>query len=276
MGPTRNVITIIGSGGMGLATARRLGSGRRILLADFSERNLEEAAKSLHNDGHDVATHIVDVADFSSVKRFAEIASNAGYLEAVVHTAGLSPAMASARRIFDVDLVGTANVIDAFYEVVPSGSSLVCIASIARFMSPASTELERHFATSSRDTLLTHQELDQDLSSSALAYSLSKRANILRVQAAARPWAEKGARINSISPGVIITPMIREELKSAAGSQVQTIIDSAPLRRGGTADEIANVVSFLASSQASYITGTDIVVDGGFVPGSQFGGSVPK
>ena len=270
MGLTRGIIAIIGSGGMGLATARRLGSGRRILLADYSEKNLEAATKSLHDDGHDVATHIVDVADFKSVKSFAEEAANAGYLEAVVHTAGLSPAMAPARRIFDVDLIGTANVIDAFYEVIPPSSSLVCIASIARFMSPASPELERHFATASRETLLTHPELDLELSNPALAYSLSKRANILRVQAAARSWAEKGARINSISPGVIITPMIREELKSPSGSQVQTIIDSAPLRRGGTADEIANVVSFLASPQASYITGTDIVVDGGFIPGSQF------
>jgi len=131
-GTTRSVLAIIGSGGMGLASARRMATGRRIFLADASEKNLEFAARSLRDDGHEVETQQVDVANFESVQKFAQAVASAGKVETVVHTAGLSPAMAAPDRILEVDLLGTANVIEAFQDVVGPGSSMTCIASIAR------------------------------------------------------------------------------------------------------------------------------------------------
>ncbi|KAK3989976.1 hypothetical protein QBC44DRAFT_326443 [Cladorrhinum sp. PSN332] len=264
------VVAIIGSGGMGIACARRLGGGKRVLFADFSQGNLDFAARSLRDDGHQVETHVVDVASFESVQKFAEAAATAGHIDAVVHTAGLSPAMAPPQRIFDVDLLGTANVIDAFLDVVKPGSSLTCIASMARFGARPTPELAAHFATAPRDKLLEREELVESInaSDSSTAYSLSKAANLLRVQAAARAFAQKGARINSISPGVIATAMVREELESPHGATINAIITGTPMQRAGSANEIAGAVAFLAGPDASYITGTDILVDGGTIAGN--------
>lgn len=268
----RRVLAILGCGGMGLATARRLGGGRKILLADYSQTNLDSAAKTLRDEGQDVETHLVDVADFDSVQAFAAAAASAGHIEAVVHTAGLSPVMAPPRRIYEVDLLGTAHVIDAFQPLIPAGASLTCIASIARFDKAPSPELAAHLASAPRDQLLTTKHLldvDAPDPAPAASYSLSKCANFLRVQAAARPWAARGARINCVSPGVITTPMIRQELASPLGPAIKGMIDSLPMQRGGSPDEIAGVVAFLAGPDASYITGADIVVDGGFIAGNR-------
>ncbi|KAK0671008.1 hypothetical protein QBC41DRAFT_63507 [Cercophora samala] len=269
----RRVVAIIGSGGMGLASARRLAlsSARTTLfLSDFSQANLDNAATSLRNDGHEVQTHLIDVSDYSSVQKFASAVAEGGKVETIVHTAGLSPAMAPADRIFKVDLLGTVNVIDAFRDVVAPGGSMICIASMARFGAQPSPDLAAHFAASGRDTILDRPELKEIMEKNdpATAYSLSKAANYLRVQAAARAWAEKGARINSVSPGVILTAMVRQELESPHGESIKQIIAGTPLQRGGTADEIASVVAFLAGSEASYVTGTDILVDGGTIAGN--------
>ncbi|KAH6650497.1 hypothetical protein F5144DRAFT_47999 [Chaetomium tenue] len=268
----RRVLVVLGCGGMGLATARRLGGGRKILLGDYSQTNLDSAAKTLRDEAQVVETHLVDVADFDSVQAFATAASKEGHVDAVVHTAGLSPAMAPPKRIYEVDLLGTANVIDAFQEIIPAGASLTCIASIARFNKTPSPELAAHLASAPRDQLLTTKHLldiDAPDPEPAASYSLSKCANFLRVQAAARPWAARGARINCVSPGVIITPMIRQEMASPLGPAIESMVGSMPMQRGGSPDEIAGVVAFLAGPDASYITGADIVVDGGFMAGSR-------
>jgi NAD(P)-dependent dehydrogenase (short-subunit alcohol dehydrogenase family) len=268
----RRVVAVIGSGGMGVASARRLVGGRRVLFADYSQSNLDSAAKSLRDDGHEVDTHIIDVADFASVQAFATAAATAGHIDAVVHTAGLSPVMATGQRILEVDLLGTVHVIDAFADIIPAGASLTCIASIARFGLQPAPALAAHLATAPRDQLLTGNKalLDVDkLSDPGAAYTLSKAGNLLRVQAAARAYAARGARINTISPGVILTPMMRLEMEGVTGDTIRGMIQSMPLQRGGAAVEIAGAVAFLAGPDASYITGTDIVVDGGLVAGSQ-------
>ncbi|KAK0630255.1 hypothetical protein B0T17DRAFT_589831 [Bombardia bombarda] len=264
MSVPKNILVVVGCGGMGLACARRLSSGRKIFLADASDKNLNSGVQSLLDDGHEVEGHIVDVSVFDSVQKFASAAANAGHIDAIIHTAGLSPVMANPEGILKVDLLGTANVIDAFFDVVNAGSSLTCIASIARFGVTPSPALAQHLGTAPRDQLLHNEELLQIASAnSGVAYSLSKCANVLRVQAATAAWSAKGARINTVSPGVILTAMVRQELESPNRQLVLGAINSTPMARAGTANEIAGAVAFLAGPDASFITGSDVVVDGG-------------
>lgn len=200
---------IIGVGGMGLAIAKRIGPGRHLILADYSKDLLESASKQLEDDGHTVQCHHVDVADTSSVQRVAAGASSVGHIETIVHTAGLSPVQAPAKRIYDVDLLGTANVIEAFAEILTPGGSMVCISSMAghSFQTKLSSEDEEHLARAPADKLVSHPILQESgkEASPFYAYGLSKRANHLRVQAAARQYGKRHCRINSISPGTLLT-----------------------------------------------------------------------
>lgn len=243
---------------MGLAIARRLGSGRRIILGDI---NPDAATKTLRGEGYTVSPVTVDVSSFSSVEKMAEM----GSFETVVHTAGVSPTMATAERIYAVDLKGTANVVDAFLPAVNEGGSVVCISSMAGHFGigkfPA--ELERHLGSAARDNLV----LESFPTNPGEAYVLAKRGNILRVQASAKRYGEKGVRINSVSPGVIQTPMGEAELKGPSGVYVQAMVGLSGCKRVGTPDDIAGVVAFLCGQDASYITGNDILVDGGTVAG---------
>ncbi|KAK4200071.1 hypothetical protein QBC40DRAFT_307036 [Triangularia verruculosa] len=260
----QHALTIIESCGIGPASARKT-----LFLSDYSKANLDTAATSLRNDGRVVQTRRIDVLDYSSVLKIASAAVQVVNLETIVRTAGLSPAMAPADRILKVDLLGTVNAIDAFRDHIAPGGSMICIASMARFGVQPSSDLAAHFATGGRDMILERPELKElaEKNDPATTYLLSKAANYLRVQAASRVWAEKGARINIVGPGVILTtmePMVRQELESPRGETVKQIIAGTPLQRGGTTDEIASAVAFLSGNEASYVTGTDILVDGGY------------
>ncbi|MEV7342098.1 SDR family oxidoreductase [Streptomyces sp. NPDC093544] len=234
----RNVLVVIGTGGMGLAVARRLGGGRRILLADWSAPGLEAAVATLCGEGHQAEGHIVDVSRWDSVEKLADAAGaaaahSASQVDAVVHTAGVSPVTATARQIYEVDLLGTAHVIDAFLAVAAVGTSLVCVASMTGHFASLAADFERHLATAPTGELLGHKELDPD-ADPRLAYVVAKRGNHLRVQAAAHGWGAKGARLNTISPGVISTPMGAQELQGPAGAHIQAMIDLSGARRAGT------------------------------------------
>lgn len=272
----RNILAVIGTGGIGLACARRLAPGRRLLLADFTDEIVKRSVDSLRNDGHTVEGHVVDVSDHASVKRFAEAAGQAGHIDAIVHTAGVSPVQAPVRKIFEVDLLGAANVIDAFLPEASVGTSLVVIASMAGYNHTSATQdLEHHLATAPLAQLLHHAELTldppaDDYDAKGVAYAISKRANHLRVQVASREWGRKGARINSVSPGVISTPMGRAEV-DGPNPLVKALVETSPLKRIGTSEDIASVVAFLAGPESSFITGTDILIDGGTTSGLRWG-----
>jgi NAD(P)-dependent dehydrogenase (short-subunit alcohol dehydrogenase family) len=261
---SRGVVIVIGTGGMGLAVARRLASGRRLLLADYSEASLDAVTTALCGEGHTAEAHAVDVADRASVEKLAAAAGEVGRVDAVIHTAGVSPVTATARQIYQVDLLGTAHVIDAFLPVASPGTSLVCVASMAGYFASLPPDLERHLATAPADQLLQHEGIDLD-ADPASAYLLAKRGNQLRVQAAAYAWGAKGARLNTISPGVISTPMGQAELQGPTGRYIQAMIDGSGAGRAGTPDDIAAVAAFLAGPESSFITGNDILVDGGVI-----------
>ncbi|MDT5090514.1 MAG: hypothetical protein QOG47_3221 [Mycobacterium sp.] len=260
-----DVLVIVGVGGMGVAVARRSGAGRTIVLADIDSVALMAAADALIQDGHQVLTREVDVTSRSSVAAVAETARAAGRVTAVVHTAGLSPQQASTEAVLAVDLLGVALSIDEFARVIGSGGAGVVIASMAGHLMPAlDPDVERQLATVPAEDLLS-LDACSNITSSQIAYPFAKRANQIRVAAAAGAWGERGARINSISPGVISTAMGRLELASESGGLMRAMVDNSGLRRLGTPEDIAAAAEFLLGPSASFVTGTDLLVDGGVV-----------
>jgi NAD(P)-dependent dehydrogenase (short-subunit alcohol dehydrogenase family) len=256
---------------MGTAVARRLGSGKHIVLADNDPERLGDAAESLSGDGHIVHRFSTDVSDGESVRALADAAAILGPVRCIAHTAGVSPVQASAQRIMMVDVLGTAHVLDAFVEKACPGTVCVCIASMAGSMITLDREVEHQLALTPTDELPALPILDMATTDPGSAYAIAKRANQLRVRGASREWGLRGARVVSISPGVISTPMGREELVGSSGAFMDRMIEGSGAGRVGTPDDIAAVAEFLASPAAAFLTGTDVLVDGGAVAGLLYG-----
>jgi NAD(P)-dependent dehydrogenase (short-subunit alcohol dehydrogenase family) len=263
----REVLTIIGVGGMGQAIARRLGAGKTVLLADYNEETLASVAESLSADGHHVDTHGVDVSSPESVRKLAEHAASLGAVTQLAHAAGLSPAQASAEAILAVDLLGTALVLEEFGEVIAPGGAGVAIASMAGHMFPPLTAEQEHALahTPSGELLGLEFVSPQKITDSGIAYGIAKQANHIRVRAASARWGRRGARINSISPGIISTPMGQQELASPVGDGMRAMVAASATGRLGTPEDIAAATAFLLGPEASFITGTDLLVDGGVI-----------
>lgn len=210
------VVVVTGAGGMGEAVARRIGSGRRLVLADYFQDTLDRTVEVLNESGYAATGQVTDVSDRASVDRLARTAADAGRLTAVVHTAGVSAATATVEQVLAVDLVGTAHVIDAFEQVSVPGLSLVCVASMAGHHARLTGQQERELAAVPA-TELAQLPVVRELSDPVQAYILAKRANQVRVQAAALAWNLRGARVNTVSPGVISTAMARAEAAGESG-----------------------------------------------------------
>ncbi|MFI9461375.1 SDR family oxidoreductase [Streptomyces xiamenensis] len=258
------VLVVIGVGGMGQAIARRQSAGRTVLLADFNEELLGTVADTLRGDGHTVLTRPVDVSSRSSVAALADAAAGAGSVTQVVHTAGLSPVMAPPAAILGVDLLGTALVLEEFGRVVAPGGAGVVIASLAGHFAAGTLDAAQESALAHTPSdALPALPVATAVATSDEGYGLSKRANQLRVQAASVTWGRRGARINSISPGVIATPMGHQELKGDSGPRMRAMVEASAAKRMGTPEDIADAAAFLLGPAASFITGTDLLVDGG-------------
>ncbi|PLB46786.1 putative short-chain dehydrogenase [Aspergillus steynii IBT 23096] len=271
------VVVVIGSGDIGVAIARRIGGSRQLLLADASKTRLDSALEGLRKDGFWPEGHILDVSDGNAVHEFAQHASRRGRIEVIVHTAGVSPMTnTSCPQIYKVNLVGTAYVIDSFYAVASPGTSMICIASTAAQFVTLSTSLEQHLAKAPTNQLLQHAELDLNSNDTMRAYGTSKRGNVLRVQAACYQWGQKGARIISVSPGGISTAMLEKEMQGDLRDHILAHVERSGSRRIGTVHDVAGVVGFLTSQEASFITGTDISVDGGQVSGQRWHAAGPS
>jgi NAD(P)-dependent dehydrogenase (short-subunit alcohol dehydrogenase family) len=237
-----------------------------LVLADLNADALASAAADLQGEGHEVVTQQVDVSDVGSVAKLAHAAAALGPVTTVVHTAGLSTQQASPTAILAVDLLGTALVLDAFEEVVAAGGAGVFISSMAGHLRPLPAELESALSSTPAAELLSLPFLSPEaITTSSIAYGTSKRANHLRVAAAANGWGLRGARVNSISPGVIATPMSKAELAGETGVFMRAMIDGSATGRPGTAEEIADAVDFLTGPHSTFITGTDLLVDGGVI-----------
>ena len=261
----KEVLVLIGAGSIGQAIARRVSAGKHILISDIKVENAEQAAKTLSEAGFEVSISMVDVASSSSVYELVSKAQNIGSIVGLIHAAGVSPSQASPDTILKVDLYGTALVLEAFGKVIEDGGAGVVISSQSGHRLPAlSIEEDKALATTPVEELLSLPLLDlNNVKDSLRAYQLSKRGNSLRVSAEAVNWGKRGARINAISPGIIITPLAKDELNGPRGDGYRKMIAASAVGRAGTPDEVANVAALLMSQEGAFITGSDFLMDGG-------------
>ena len=272
------VVVVIGAGSIGQAIARRVGAGKHVLLADLRQDNADAAMKVLGEAGFKVSAATVDVSSRESVHALVERATARGPVSGVIHAAGVSPSQASPAMILKVDLYGTALVLEEFGNVIAPGGSGVVIASQSGHRLPAlSAEQDAALATTPTDQLLALPMLQPDRVTDPLhAYQLSKRANALRVMAEAVRWGKRGARVNTISPGIIITPLAKDELTGPRGAGYRRMIEQCPVGRAGTPDEVATVGALLMGSEGAFITGSDFLMDGGVTASYRFGDLAPQ
>ena len=267
------VIVVIGAGSIGQAIARRVSAGKQVLLADLKQENADAAAKVLADAGFEVTTAVVDVGSRASVHALVETATALGNVTGLIHAAGVSPSQATPATILKIDLYGTALILEEFGNVIAEGGAGVVIASQSGHRLPGlSTEQNTALATTPTEQLLALPMLQSDqIKDSLHAYQLSKRGNSLRVMAEAVRWGKRGARINTISPGIIFTPLARDELNGPRGEGYRRMIDLSPAKRGGTPDEVGAVGALLMGEDGGFITGSDFLMDGGVTASYWYG-----
>lgn len=272
------VTVLIGAGSIGLAIARRVSAGRHVLVADLRPENADAAARTLGDAGFDTSTAIVDVASRDSVHALALQAQAIGDVTGVIHAAGVSPSQAPPSTILRVDLYGTALVLEEFGNVIAQGGSAVVIASQSGHrLGTLTAEENRMLATTPVEELLTLPMLQPGRITDPLnAYQIAKRANSLRVMAEAVRWSKRGARVNTISPGIIITPLAKDELSGPRGDGYRRMLALSPVGRPGTPDEVANVAALLMGREGAFITGSDFLMDGGVTASYRYGDLAPS
>lgn len=272
------VIVVIGPGSIGQAIARRVSAGKHAVLADLKQENADAAARVLFDAGFEVTATVVDIASRESVQALVQTATAIGEISGVILAAGVSPSQAPVATILRVDLYGTALVLEEFGNVIAKGGSAVVIASQSGHRLPAlSVEQNKALATTPVEELLALPMLQADQISDPLhAYQISKRGNSLRVMAEAVRWGKRGARVNTISPGIIFTPLARDELSGPRGPGYQRMIDLSAAGRGGTPDEVGAVGALLMGPEGTFITGSDFLMDGGVTAAYLYGDLAPQ
>jgi NAD(P)-dependent dehydrogenase (short-subunit alcohol dehydrogenase family) len=274
----KHVIVVIGPGQIGQAIARRVGMGKHVLLADLRRENATAAAEVMANAGYEVSVATVDVSSRAAVEALMKTATELGEITGLVHAAGVSPSQASPQTILKVDLYGTALVLEQFGQVIAGGGSGIVIASQSGHrLPPLSVEQNHALGTTPVEELLGLPFLQPDKVNDPLqAYQYSKRGNSLRVMAEAVRWGKRGARINTISPGIIITPLARDELNGPRGAGYRRMIEVSAAGRAGTPDEVANVAALLMGPDGGFITGSDFLMDGGVTGAYWYGDLAPR
>jgi NAD(P)-dependent dehydrogenase (short-subunit alcohol dehydrogenase family) len=273
----KDVIVVIGSGQIGQAIARRVGVGKHVLLADLRLENAKAAAEIMENAGYEVSVATVDASSRKAVHALVETATGLGHVIGLIHAAGVSPTQASPETILKVDLYGTALVLEEFGNVIAQGGSGVVIASQSGHrLPPLTLQQNKALATTPVEELLNLSFLQlNQVTDSLHAYQLAKRGNSLRVMAEAVRWGKRGARLNTISPGIIITPLANDELKGPRGDGYRRMIEVSAAGRPGTPDEVGNVAALLMGPDGGFITGSDFLMDGGVTAAYWYGELAP-
>lgn len=271
----KEVNVVVGSGSIGQAIARRVSAGKHVLLADLREENARAAAKTLSEAGFEVSTATVDISSRASIQALVQLAASLGPVKGLIHAAGVSPTQATPDTILRVDLYGTAVLLEEFGNVISQGGAGVVIASQSGHRLPAlSAEQNKALALTPAEELLALPMLQQ-VTDPLHAYQLSKRGNSLRVMAEAVRWGKRGARINTISPGIIFTPLAKDEFSGPRGPGYRRMIELSAVGRVGTPDEVGNVAALLMGPDGGFITGSDFLMDGGVTASYWFGDLAP-
>jgi NAD(P)-dependent dehydrogenase (short-subunit alcohol dehydrogenase family) len=273
-----DVIVLIGAGQIGQAIARRVGCGKHVLLADMRHDNANGAAEILSNAGYEVSVATVDASSREAVHALVTTATALGDVTGLIHAAGVSPTQAAPATILKVDLYGTALVLEEFGNVIARGGAGVVIASQSGHrLPPLTLEQNKVLATTPVEELLSLPFLQSDQVTDSLhAYQISKRGNSLRVMAEAVRWGKRGARINTISPGIIMTPLAKDELTGPRGAGYRRMIEVSVAGRAGTPDEVATLGALLMGPDGGFITGSDFLMDVGVTAAYWYGELAPK
>ena len=256
-------IVLVGTGSIGQAIARRVAAGKHLVLADYSLVNAEQARQSLENAGFECSTIRCDLGSRDDILRLVDYAQEKGDVSGLINAAGVSPSQAPVERILQVDLYGTSVLLEEFGKIIaPEGSGIVISSQSGHRLPPLAEEENRLLATSPVDELLQLPFI-RDIDDTLRAYQYSKRTNVLRVMYEATRWGRRGATVNSISPGIIITPLANDELHGPRKDGYLRMIEGMPARRAGTPDEVGDLAEFLMSSRGRFVSGADFLIDGG-------------
>ena len=261
----KEVMILTGAGQIGMAIARRMGYGKKIVIGDKKIENATAIADTMNKAGFDTVAVEMDLSSRESINNIVSFALQLGDISMLVNAAGVSPSQASIEMILRVDLYGTAVLLEEVGKVIKSNGVGVTISSQSGHRMPALTpEQDEQLALTSSEELLSLDLLQpKNIRDTLHAYQLAKRCNVKRVMAEAVKWGERGARINSISPGIIVTPLAIDEFNGPRGDFYKNMFAKCPAQRPGTADEVANVAELLMSDRGAFITGSDILIDGG-------------
>ncbi len=259
----KDVVVVIGAGGIGQAIARRVGAGRHVVLADLRLDAAQAASKILGDAGFEASATQADLASRESIRALIEHAQEFGPIRNLVNAAGVSPSQAPVATILKVDLYGTSVLLEEFGKVVAEGGSGIVISSQSGHRLHALADEENAALATAPTEELLKLPFIVSITDTLKAYQYSKRCNVLRVMGEATNWAKRGATLNSISPGIIITPLANDELKGPRGEGYRKMLSLCPCRRAGTPDEVGDLAEFLMSSRGRWITGSDFLIDGG-------------
>jgi NAD(P)-dependent dehydrogenase (short-subunit alcohol dehydrogenase family) len=267
------VSVLLGTGAIGLAVARRVNTGHHVLLADLNKENAEAAADKFKQDGVEVSTAVVDVTSQKSVEELATRAKDLGQVKQVIIATGVSPSNAPSNVILKVDLLGVAYVLETFGDVIaPGGAALVIGSQAGHRLKALSAEEDQLISKTPANDLLKLEIFNSQASKDSLyAYQLAKRGSSLRVKYEAVRWGKRQARVNMISPGIVMTPLAEAELKSQNAEQYKSMIEKCPTNRAGKPEEVAALASVLMGSDGGFITGSDFLMDGGVTAAYWFG-----
>ena len=261
----KEVLILTGAGQIGMAIARRMGYGKKIILGDKKAENAQTVAKIMNEAGFDVLPMEMDLSSRESIQHLIAEAQKAGDIKMLVNAAGVSPSQAPIEAILKVDLYGTAVLLEEVGKVIAPGGVGVTISSQSGHRMPQLTEEEDELLACTPTEKLLSLELLQpeNIRDTLHAYQMAKRFNEKRVMTEAVKWGQRGARLNSISPGIIVTPLALDEFHGPRGDFYKNMFAKCPAGRPGTADEVANVAELLMSDKGAFITGADFLMDGG-------------
>lgn len=274
----KEIMILTGAGQIGIAIARRMGYGMKIVVGDKSMENARTISKIMNEAGFDTVPMEMDLSSRTSILNLIAEAQKYGEISMLVNAAGVSPSQASIETILKVDLYGTAVLLEEIGKVIKNGGTGVTISSQSGHRMPALTpEEDGLLATTPTEELLSLELLQpQNIRDTLHAYQMAKRCNVKRVMAEAVKWGERGARINSISPGIIVTPLALDEFNGPRGDFYKNMFAKCPAGRPGTADEVADVAELLMGRRGAFITGADFLVDGGATASYFYGPLKPQ